>query len=255
MSITRADLRTKAKQLAQNAATGPTGIQLLLTDPDDYNEAILDALRLFDTDRANQRVVDITVGTAGFRFVLGGTGTVLPSTGLDAWVDGGSYATDLWFPYSAANQAAEPMDANSWRVNRVPGPKDELELMADRAAVGQVMRIAYVVPHALDETDVAKTSVRVADQRAIITLSAAMILQIAAVKAVQNTGNTMLPNDVVDRRTQADQFKSRAKELRDLYGQMVGAGGAEATAASGFRELDALTSYRSAPLWHPNSTH
>ncbi len=256
MSITGAALRTKAKQLAQNGTTGGTGLQLLLTDPGDYDEAILDALRVFDGDRPNKRIVDVVVATAGFRFVLFGAGAVLPA-GLDAWVDGGSRVTDVWFPYDAADQGLEPLDRNSWRQTRIPGPKEALELLADQAAVGQTMRIEYTVPHVLSENDATATSILAADQRAAITLAASLMLTLAAVKAVQNTGNTGLPNDIVDRRTQSDIFSSRAKNLRDIYASLVGGGGAGGSlgAASGFRELDAPTSYGSAPLWHPSNRH
>lgn len=256
MSITGIVLRGKAKQLAQNGTTGGTGVQLLLTDPDDYNEAIADALRVFDGDKPNRRVVDVTVGTAGFRFVVSGTGTVLPTSGLNAWVDGGSYITDVWFPYDANDQAAEPIDQNLWRQVQIPGDKEVLELLGDRAAVGQVLRLEYTVPHVLSETDAAATSVRAADQRAIITLSASMLLLVAAVKAVQNTGNTGLPNDIVDRRSQSDIYKSRAKDLRDVYASLVGTGGGDSlSGASATKDLDTAMSFRSAPLWHPNSSH
>lgn len=257
MSLTAGTLRTKAKQLAQNAAqTGGTGLQLLLTDPGDYDEAILNALAIFDTDKPNRRVVDVTVATAGFRFVLFGAGTVLPADpSLDAWVDGGSQVTDVWFPYLVDAQGGDPLDRNTWRQVRIPGPKDVLELLADQAAVGQVLRLEYSRPHVLSGSDVAGTSIRTSDQRAIITLSASMILLAAATKAVQNTGNTGLPNDVVDRRSQSDIFKSRAKDLRDLYATLVGSGGDDQAAASGFRELDPPTSYGTGRLWHPSSTH
>ncbi len=256
MSITQADLRTKAKALAQNAATtGATGVQLLLNDPTDYDEAILNALAVFDADRPNQRVVDVTVATAGFRFTLGGVGTVLPAApSLDAWVDGGSRLTDVWFPFLATDQGAQPLDRNWWRVARIPGPKDVLELLANTAAIGQVLRLEYTRPHVVHATDATQTSILAADQRAIITLSASMILLIAAVKAVQNTGNTGLPNDIVDRRNQSDIYKSRAKDLRDIYTSQVGTDEAGA-AASGFIELDADTSYGAGRLWHPAGRH
>lgn len=257
MSITFADLRTKAKSLAQNAATtGTVGVQLLLNDPTDYDEAILNALAVFDADRPNQRVLDYTVVTAGFRFVLGGTGTILPvDPDLDAWVDGGSRLTDVWFPFLATDQGAEPMDRNWWRTARIPGPKEVLELLSNTAAVGQVLRLEYIRPHVVHASDPDQTSVATADQRAIITLSASLILLTAAVKAVQNTGNTGLPNDIVDRRNQSDIFRSRAKDMRDIYASQVGIGDADAPAASGFLELDAETSYGAGRLWHPASRH
>lgn len=256
MSITGANLRAAARRIAQDSAsTSGVGVQLLLNDPADYDEAIANALVAFKNDRPNLRILDLTLGTAGFRFVLSGAGAIMPTSGINAWVDGGSYLTDVWFPWNAASQGTEPLDRNTWRV--IPTPTGEsLELLANTAAIGQLMRLAYAAPHVLSEADATATSIRVADQRAIITLAASFILNQAAIKAVQNTGNTGLPNDVVDRRTQSDIYRSRAKELREVYANLVGRGAdTDLSGASGTIELDALTSYRGGFLWHPNSTH
>lgn len=256
MSITGANLRAAARRIAQDSAsTSGVGVQLLLSDPADYDEAIANALVTFRNDRPNTRTLDVTLATAGFRFVLSGAGTIMPTSGVNAWVDGGSYLTDVWFPWDAAAQGSPELDRNVWRVVRTP-TGEALELLANTAVIGQLMRLAYTTPHVLSEAVAADSSIRAADQRAIITLAASFILQFAAIKAVQNTGNTGLPNDVVDRRSQSDIFRSRSKELRELYANLVGRGDDDdLSGASGSIELDAYTSYRGPFLWHPNSTH
>lgn len=89
-----------------------------------------------------------------------------------------------------------------------------------------------------------------ADEDALAALTASVILQIAAVRAVQNTGNTGLPNDVVDRRTQSDIFRSRAKEMRELYNTLVGKGSpADLAGASATRDLDVPTKAGVPRLW------
>lgn len=254
MSITLTDLRAQARQVAQDGPTGGTGLQLLLTDPGDYNLAILQALRVFDNDRPNKRVYDKTVTVAGFRFIVGGAGTILPaSPSLDAWVDGASYLNDVTHPYLVTSQGLDPLDRNDWRVVDDPGSLTVLEFLQVQPAVGDKIRLAYVNPHVVG-TLVADTTIRAGDQQAAIILVASFILQLAAVKSVQNTGNTGLPNDVVDRRTQSDQFRSRAKELREQYGAMVGKGQpGDLQPASGVKDLDVPAGTSRGFLWH--STH
>lgn len=90
-----------------------------------------------------------------------------------------------------------------------------------------------------------------ADEDALSILTASLILQEAAVKAAQNTGNTGFPNDIVDRRTQSDIYRSRAKELRELYGSLMGVGAArnELGPASAVRDLDVPDRFGLGRLW------
>lgn len=86
---------------------------------------------------------------------------------------------------------------------------------------------------------------------ALSALTGSMILQMAANKAVQNTGNTGLPNDVVDRRNQSDVFSSRAKALREQYSILVGkASGEDLKGASAVKDLDVGASSGLGFLWH-----
>jgi hypothetical protein len=91
-----------------------------------------------------------------------------------------------------------------------------------------------------------------ADADAIHLLSASFVLEMAAVKAVQNTGNTGLPNDVVDRRSQSDIFKSRSTEYLKFYRSIIGAPSDNAgpAAASAWKDLDVTMSHGVGPLWH-----
>lgn len=257
MARTRTDLRAAAKQLAQDASvTGGTGLKLLLTDPGDYTLAIIQALPILGRDRPNLRVLDYTVLASAFRFGLSGAGAVLPSATLDAWVDGASQLVNVWHPYLVTSQGADPLDPNTWRVVTDPGPKTVLELLAQRAAVGDVIRFEYTSPWVLHEDNEANSSVRAGEWEALSILTASLVLQIAANKMAQNTGNTGLPNDVVDRRSQADVFRSLAKDLRTLYSTLVGHGpAADLTAASGQADLDVLPSHQRGFLWHPLDRH
>lgn len=260
MAITRTDLRAAAKQLAQDASsTGGTGLKLLLTDPGDYNVAITQALPILGRDRPNTRVKDYTVLAAAFRFVLSGAGAILPAdpaADRDAWVPGASQVQAVWWPYLVTNQGDMPLDVNTWRVVPDPGGKTVLELTGATAAVNDVLRLEYTAPYVLDEADPVKSSVLAGDWEALAMLAASLVLQIAANKLAQNTGNTGLPSDVVDRRSQADIFRSLAKDLRTIYSTLVGHGPAgDLAAASGVRDLDVMPGHPAGFLWHHLNRH
>lgn len=373
MAISRYSVRAAGKQLAQDAGpgTGPTGVQLLLVDPDDYNLAVLQALRIYATDQPNLVVVDVTLVAAGFRIVLSGAGVQAELVGANAWQDGDSFLESVIRNWTTASQNLQPLDPNTYRVNREPGAKIVLELLEDSAAAGEVLRLAFTARHTLTESpnsvtasaapavalaapaapgnvdnglhtwaftwvtaqgettpsptaaltvvdktvngqvkvtipsglDQGATSAKVyrtvaggagnlklvgtlaggsggiftdnvadaglgADApatntaggtntvpeghaEALAALVGSLILQMAANKAVQNTGNTGLPNDVVDRRSQSDIFSSRAKALREQYNVLVGkTSGADLKGASAIKDLDVDASSGLGFLWH-----
>lgn len=90
------------------------------------------------------------------------------------------------------------------------------------------------------------------DEPALVLLAASEMLTMAANRAVRNTGNTNLPGDVVDRRSQSDQYRSRARELRERYQGLVGGGGDGLRPASAIVDLDVEPSAPVAGgfLWH-----
>jgi hypothetical protein len=367
--ISLATVRSKGKQLAQDAGPGDTatGVQLLLTDPGDYNAGILQALRIFAQDRPNQRVVDQVLAAAGFRIILAGSGAISSLVGPDTFQDGTSHLDDVFYPWNPALRGLEPLDQNSWRVVRDPGGVVVLELFTVTPGAGDTIRLVFTTGHQLTEAPnsvaapaapsvalvaatpgqitngghswkvayltahggttpgPASATVTIADQSVagqvdvtaaasddtgvtgvafyrteagleatgpwklvgtigtnggtlrdnvadgdlgavaptantaggqntvlegdedtLAVLVGSMILQLAATKAAQNTGNTGLPNDVVDRRSQSDIFRSRAKELRDWYNNLVGRGSMIGP-ASGIRDLNVST--RGGFLW------
>lgn len=376
MAISRYSLRTVGKQMAQDAGpgTGPVGVQLLLTDPDDYNMAVLQALRIYGTDRPNQVVVAVTMPAAGFRIVLAGTGAASELAGAAAWQDGDSVLDFVIRNWADTEQAQQPLDANTYRVKREPGNRIVLELLEESMAAGEVVLLAFSARHSVTEspntvaapaaapavqllapatggnvdngshayrytwvtaqgetTPSASASVTVVDKsvdgqvqvtipaadvgqgvtgakvyrqvagstgnfllvgsmtatdgggvfvdnvadaslgavapttntaggantpmeghaEALGALVGSQILLMAAIKAVQNTGNTGLPNDVVDRRSQSDIFNSRAKSLREQYNLLVGkAATADMRPASAIKDLDVDGSSGLGLLWH-----
>lgn len=252
MSITRATLRTKAQSVAQDPANTA---KLLLTTPGDYDNAIDQALDTFKVDRPNRRVYHYTAVASTFRFVLLGSGAILPTSGLDKWIDGASRLDRVFVDYDVASDQNEPLERTQWRQRREPGPKDVLELNGIRPGVGRVLALEYFSPYQVHESTAAETSVLEGDQIALITLVAYHLCAMTSRRYVQNTGTSAFQNESVDRRTQSDIMASRAKELLARYGEMVGkGGGAEAggsMAAAGIaRRLSyESTGHRMGRLW------
>ncbi len=179
---------------------------------------------------------------------------------LSAWVDAKSRILTLWWPYADANQGTVENDTNTYRTRRAPSGTTFLEFAGDTPAVSDIIRLEYTGPRVISEGDPSKTSVREGEETALTVLTASLLLQLAANKAAQNTGNSGLPNDVVDRRNQSDVFRSRSKELRETYNNLVGittgeGGGSDVKPYAVYTDLDVQPSHPWGFLWHPPSTH
>lgn len=246
MSTTRTVVIAAAKTFAQETASTP-----LLAGTADYDQALAVALRQFNADVPNLRVVHYTVAASAFRFVLAGAGAIL--SGLDAWKKGRSSMRAVWHPYLTTAQQQTPLDPNDWRVVEEPS-LTILELLELTPSSG-VLRLEFTTPHVVHVTDTAQTSVLEADVEALELLTAYHVLEMAARRAVQNTGNTGIPTDIVDRRSQSSEYHARAAELlktyRSIVGQVDDVGGASAT-----RDLDVRPSFvgYGGFLWKPRGT-
>ncbi len=204
----------------------------------------------------------LIVNQVGTSFVDDGTiapAGALSTDGLDAWIPDSTSIDAVWCPYVAgaspavAAQGQVPLDDNEWRIVREPNGIDLLEFLNISTTAGQVLRLEYTTPHALDENSAAYSSIPFHRIEALETVTAAMLLRILANRYLQNTGSTGIPSDVVDRRSQSDQAASRAKDYLALYRDMVGGGQNAGSAASGFADMDVLTSHNRGALWHPTN--
>lgn len=246
MSTTRPAIIAAARSFAQETATTP----IVAGQSSDYDLALAIALRHFSRDVPNVRIVHYTVTAAAFRFILAGAGAIL--TGLNAWVGGASAMSAVWHPYSTASQGQAPLDVNDWRVLDEP-TISVLELLSIAPTSG-TLRLEFVTPHTVNQTDVALTSVLPAHVEALQLRTAVEVLEMAARRAVQNTGNSGLPTDIVDRRSQSAEYHQRAKDLMATYRTLVGIDD-HVGPASATRELDVSPSFAGFGgfLWKPRS--
>lgn len=246
MSVARTTVTAEAKQVAQDPGGGA---KLLLADPD-YDLAIDQALETFKTDRPNLRIFHYTVPSAAFRFVLSGAGTILPTSGLDQWIDGGSRLEDVFHPFDITSQDNDPLDRNHWFVQREPSALVVLKLLSLTPSSG-VLRLEYVRPHVIHATDIAQSSILAGDVKAFIVLDAVKLCEMTARRYVQNTGTSTFQNETIDRRTQSDIMASRAKELMKAYNALVGKGDAgEIPGAHVIKKFEIATRHGRGRLWH-----
>lgn len=248
MNATRQDVIAAAKVVAQDDGD-------ILTGPNDYDTAMDLALRIFDLDRPNLRVVHHTVSAAAFRFVLLGTGALAGLTGLDAWIDGRSRLARVWHPYDTTVQAQEPIPSSEYRTVREPGPLVLLEFLYATPTSG-TLRLEFVRPHVLDQADAASSSVLSSDLEALAALVGVQVLEMAAARAAKNTGSSSLPTDVVDRRTMGGEFQARARALMARYNALVGKRlGDDVAPALGVFEFDVQASTHRGFLTHSRRSH
>lgn len=247
MSTTLSALITTAKVIAQDSDTTP-----FLRTATDYQQAVRLALRAFGADVANPRIVHHPLTASAYRFVLHGTGALAELTGLDAWEPGRSALHTVWCPYSSATLGQMPLDPQTWRVLDEPGLV-VLELAAASPATG-ILRLEFARPHVIGDTE-ASTSVRAGDVDALALLVACQILEMYAAGAVQNTGSTGFPSDVVNRQSTSFEAMRRAADLRARYKALVGVQSeSELRPASAIVELDVdPASHPYWPLWHHRS--
>lgn len=258
--MTRQTVKAAVNALAQNTSQGrPSIVQDYEAT---FKEAIDLAERLFTLDRRNTRVVDITLSSAGWRFVLNGGGALAGLTGLNAFTTGESSLTSVVLPYAVDTRRVTPLERELWRIATEPNGASVLEV-ADDAAAGEVLRLTFENKHVVHDTDASQTTVPARDEQAFETLAAALLLQIAANKAAQNTGSSQLPNDTVNRQSQGDILKARSRDMMALYDRLMGktpvvgssSGGASPAPASppplsGFKDLDATFSHPLGGLFH-----
>lgn len=247
MSITLPALIAKAQVIAQD----PVHTVPFLRQAGDYEQAVTLALLAFDADVPNRRIVHHTLTASAYRFVLSGAGALAELTGADAWVPGRSSLTRVWCPYSTTTRTQTPLDPQDWRVLDEPSLV-LLELAADSPASG-LLRLEFTRPHAVSET-AASTSVRDGDVDALALLVACQILEMYAAGAIQNTGSTGFPSDVVNRQTASGEAMRRAADLRTRYKALVGVQPqADLKAAGAVFELDVQPMHGLGTLWWPRS--
>lgn len=244
-----------ARVLAQDNSVN--GVPLLNT-PDDYQQVFDQAMRQFDRDRPNRRIVHLTATAGGSsEFILAGAGAVFTDP-ADAWVDGVSDLLAVWSPYLRADTDGVALDPDGYRILYEPNGVIILQLIDQTVSVGDITRFEYTRPHQVDNVDADTVggviSIRQADIEPFNLLLSSMILLLASTRAVQNMGTTGLPNDIIDRRTQSDLYAKRAKDLYTKYEAAVGIVTVDApvAAAAAVKDLPVSTSYPGGYLWLRN---
>ncbi len=172
-----------------------------LTDPDDYQNAIAEALKRYSKCRPQVLVEDI--------MGLGVNDYDLP----DAWAPEFSVIEQVEYPAGLVpEQLVDPRD---YKLYRTPSGL-QLRLLAAAPAVGSAIRLTFTAL----QTEATLPS---ADLEAVANLAASVALrQLAA--AFGQTGDPLIQADAVNYRSKGDEFARRAKEHEGLYNDHMGIG-------------------------------
>lgn len=251
--MTKTEVIERVRSLVQSAQTG--GVTVLLRDPEDYGLAVDQAIAKLSKDRPLKTILDLAIATAGFRLLLAGGVSPL----IAGWVGGATYITKIWSPFTTTAQGLVPNDANAWMITPGPGGTTYLELLDHTAGVGSIVRVEVAWPYVVGAAAV-DTTIPAGYARAFEVLAAYFALMIAANGAVRNTGNSSLPGDVVDRRSQSGDYAARAKGMLAIYNDLMGlggtgagiagAGGSTVAPASGFKDLDVPSTFPAGFMFH-----
>lgn len=192
--------------------------------PDDYDIAILDAVKEYTVDIDN--VVNVSIAGANNRYFA-----ALTATNFPGWVEGFSMVRDI---DTAAKPApignALPVDVDpSWLEiqkdveYRWIGTTKYIFTPYFAAQIGDLWRVYYTTYHTINGLDGATTtSIFPHHTRAIVALAGSYAcLKLAALYADMTELN-QFNADVVDYRTRSDMYSNRSKTLRSNYVEVIG---------------------------------
>jgi hypothetical protein len=165
-----------------------------LTDPDDYNQSITEALRRYSKHRPRVTAEDITGnGTHEYNLPTG-------------WEEGFSVVKEIEYPVGDTPRTL--IDDDDWEIYDTPTGK-YLRLLSAAPETTETFRVRFTLLHT-------ETTVPDADIDAVACLAGALCCEMLA-NAYAQTGDPTIGADSVNYRTKAQEFAARAKRLRELY--------------------------------------
>ena len=170
-----------------------------LTDTDDYDSAITEALNRYSGNRPRLVVADI----AG----SGGSDYPVPT----GWVEGLSVVESIEYP--AGQNPEIILDDDDWRLYRSPAGL-KIRLIEATPQAGETIRTLYTAGHT-------EATVLAMDLEAVANLAASICLRMLAAAYGQSSDSTIMA-DSVNYRSKGDEFARRAKELEGLYRAHIG---------------------------------
>lgn len=169
--------------------------------------AVKQALQRYSKDKPRIVAEDET-GDGGFDYAL---------TLLADWSDGFSNIIRVEYPVDDGDQEADVLDDEQWTIYQKPAGK-VLRFTDEKPAASESFRVTY---SALHTCTASACTVKAFDEVAVQALAAAYFCEMLATWYAQSTDSTM-GADVVDHRSQADQYARRAASYRSVYFKHMG---------------------------------
>lgn len=187
---------------------------------DSTNLDVAIAGALAEYQRARPREVSVVVDGAGtFDYTV--------SSALTAFVEGLSQIREIVYPYDATEQAPTALERDQWALVRVNGTL-KLRFLSATPTASEDFHVAYTAPHTLDANG---STVWAADEEALADLAASYACE-ALAGHYQQTSESSLSADSVERRSIADGYRSQAARWRKAYEAKMGAEAADGPAAA-----------------------
>lgn len=197
------ELIIRAKSLAQDHAEH--------AQSDDWEEAVREALAVYNRDFPRRVVTDRNGDGNKFDFELG--------SDFDQ-----SYSTVLEVEYPAGKRYPEMLEPRHWMLYQSPdGPV--LRMLSYTPGSSEQVRVTFSSPHTIDGlNDAISTTIPGSHIDGVIALTASQVLRRLANRFLHEQDRSILHGDQVDRLSKSDEAKKRAGELDGMYRRIVGLG-------------------------------
>ena len=177
--------------------------QDVLTDPDDYEKWILEAVKEYSNKRPYKTFKSYTGDNETYFSV--------PSD----WEHGFSHVSQIEYPvesfpptYIADKDFVYVETDQGWVIRFVNNSYPQLS---------DIFWLRYTKRHTVNASS---STIPIADKDAVCNLAASLTCQ-AIAEYYGNTADSTLEADVISYRTRGDEFSARGKELRKLYNDLI----------------------------------
>jgi len=165
---------------------------------------------------------------------------------LAAWASGFSVIKQVEYPVDDDDETPDILQDSAWMIYETPDGKF-LRFLEDKPAATEDIRVTYTALHTC--TDSACT-VEGFDEEAAQALAASFFCDMLATYFAQ-TGDSTIEADVVDHKSRAGEYATRARTLRKFYFDHLGIKEGATPAASVTRDQDKLPSWQGGRVTHP----
>lgn len=183
-------------------------------------------------------VVEDIDGDGGFDYAV---------SGLDAWSDEFSVIKQVEYPVDDTDETPDILQDDEWMIYETPAGK-YLRFLDDTPTATEDIRVTYTGLRTCTDDE---CTVATIDEEAVQALAASKYCDMLATYYSQ-TGDSTINADVVDHKSRASEYSSRAKSYRKLYLNHLGIEDGKVPAASVTRDQDLEGSWKMDRLTHPS---